>query len=339
MNGGYERCDAANENNTMTDQQKRRIAREAAQWILSLQERPDCTETQTAFHQWHQQSADHERAWRCAEQLQGKLTSLPENLAMPALNRSKRMSRRDVLQALTLLIMAGSGGWAFRHSGTGTALFADYRTAAGEQKQVRLSDGTRLHLNTATALDLIEEEQHQWLHLHAGEIHIETSELAAKKPLTVVTRHGTMTPVGTQFTVRQDEGLHTREHSETHLNVQQGAVLLEPRHADKAITVNAGQMIHFSDHGTGELRAIHPAQNSWREGVLRVNNQSLGYFIRELSRYKSGILRCESEVADLRISGVFRLNNIDQILTALPETLPVTVHYRTGLWVTVASAR
>ncbi|KAG1060900.1 hypothetical protein G6F40_018041 [Rhizopus arrhizus] len=70
-------------------------------------------------------------------------------------------------------------------------------------------------------------------------------------------------------------------------------------------------------------------------GVLYANQLRLDAFASELGRYRSGVLRCDPEIAHLRISGAFQLNDTDAVLAALPATLPVQVRYRTAYWVTI----
>ena len=41
----------------------------------------------------------------------------------------------------------------------------------------------------------------------------------------------------------------------------------------------------------------------------------------------------------LRITGAFQLDNIDATLGALPDTLPVSVVYRTRWWVGIVAPR
>jgi len=51
--------------------------------------------------------------------------------------------------------------------------------------------------------------------------------------------------------------------------------------------------------------------------------------------YRHGYLGCADDIADLRLSGVFRLEDTDKLLTVLTQTLPVRLQYRTRWWVTV----
>ncbi len=61
----------------------------------------------------------------------------------------------------------------------------------------------------------------------------------------------------------------------------------------------------------------------------------LADFLAEVSRYRNGRLACSEAIADLRLSGVYRLDDTDKLLELLTRTLPVEVHYRTRWWVTV----
>src|SRR3546814_7179572 len=52
-------------------------------------------------------------------------------------------------------------------------------------------------------------------------------------------------------------------------------------------------------------------------------------FLNEVGRYRQGYLKCAASIADLRLSGVFRLEDTDKLLAVLPRTLPVQLRYRT----------
>lgn len=82
---------------------------------------------------------------------------------------------------------------------------------------------------------------------------------------------------------------------------------------------------------------IDPQAGAWSQGVLFARNQRLADFAVELGRYRRGLLRCAPEVANLRITGAFQLHNTDAVLAALPDTLPVSVVYRTRWWVSIVA--
>jgi transmembrane sensor len=71
--------------------------------------------------------------------------------------------------------------------------------------------------------------------------------------------------------------------------------------------------------------------------VLYAEEMRLADMLAEVARYRSGVLRCDPAVAQLRVSGVFQLDDTDRILAVLAQTLPVRVDARTRYWVTVTS--
>jgi transmembrane sensor len=64
-------------------------------------------------------------------------------------------------------------------------------------------------------------------------------------------------------------------------------------------------------------------------------NMRIADFLAELDRYRSGLLRCAREVAELRVSGVFSLRDTDRALQNLALSLPVNIVYRSRYWVSV----
>jgi transmembrane sensor len=102
-----------------------------------------------------------------------------------------------------------------------------------------------------------------------------------------------------------------------------------------ALQLNAGQQITLQASGAGAVSAFDAKMPGWRDGVLMAQNQPLGDFLRELSRYRSGLLRWEPALESLRITGSFRLDDTDKVLALLAASLPLEVHSRTRFWVTL----
>ncbi|MNW08973.1 fec operon regulator FecR [compost metagenome] len=74
---------------------------------------------------------------------------------------------------------------------------------------------------------------------------------------------------------------------------------------------------------------------AWVDGLIVTRDMRLADFLKEVNRYRRGYLVCASDIADLRLSGVFRLEDTDKLLAILPRTLPVQLRYRTRWWVTL----
>jgi transmembrane sensor len=72
---------------------------------------------------------------------------------------------------------------------------------------------------------------------------------------------------------------------------------------------------------------------AWARGLLLVNDMRLADFLAEAGRYRQGWLGCDRTVADLRLSGVFRLDQPELMLRNITHLLPVAIVERTRWWV------
>lgn len=320
----------------------RSIARQAAQWLVKLHDEHVSAADIAACARWRAAHPEHERAWQRAEAIGGKLAGLPGGVALQSLGRSNRVERRAVLKTI-LLLMSVPVGYASYRTLPWQQWSADLRTAAGERRTVTLADGSKLILNTSTAVDVRFDSEQRLLHLHAGEIFIETAraplskELQAgtNRPFIVRTAQGNVRALGTRFVVSAAD-THPQLAPSTNVTVLEHAVEIRPAVAvERTRIIEAGQQIRFT--GT-TIDAPQPADRyatAWVDGRLIVNAMRLDDFLAQLGRYRSGLLRCDPDVAALRITGAFQLDNTDGILNALPDTLPVAVLFRSRYWVTV----
>lgn len=311
----------------------RAIAREAARWLTSLYE-GQSAEDIAACKRWRSADPEHERAWQRAQRINEKFGIVPPEVGLPALGRKVRVDRRRAIKTLLVLMMAAPVGYASYRYAPWIALSADYRTAKGERREIVLADGSRVHLGTDTSIDVVFDGRQRLLRLHGGEIEVSTgsdSGQSTYRPFIVQTMHGHIRALGTRFVVRRDEGAPN-----TRVSVIEHAVEIRPQAAsDKRIVLNAGQQTRFTEQGIAAIEMADPHVADWVNGVLFANKMRLDEFAAELNRYRPGLLRCDPAVADLRITGAFQLDNTDNILNALPDTLPVEVLFRTRYWVTI----
>lgn len=308
------------------------ILDEAADWLLQLHDGAVKESDRIACERWRQRSPEHARAWARAELLMNKLGGLPPGLAMPALRRPANVGRRAAVVKLALLLAAvpaSWGAWRFIDEQEWTA---DYRTAVGERRDLRLADGTRLALNTATAIDVHFDEKHRTVALREGEILVETApDIAAKhRPFSVNSIQGNMEALGTRFSVRQRDAL-------THIAVLEGAVRITPEDAKAAQQVlQAGQQTTFTKRNVQASIDADDSVIAWMQAMLMADKMPLGDFADELSRYRRGIVRVDPTLANLRISGAFPVGDTDQTLSMLVSTYPIDAATRLGgRWITL----
>ncbi|PZX02295.1 FecR family protein [Pseudomonas sp. 478] len=284
------------------------------------------------FAKWHAAHEEHARAWRQLGMLDQRF-SVASGPARTALLQSRESIRRRVRKL--------GSGVASIVAVIGLALFAgdrylpidywlaDQRTATGEQRTLRLTDGTLINLNTHSAVDVRFDEKQRLIILQEGEILVETGH-GDTRPFIVETREGSMRALGTRFLVkREDEG--------TRLSVLKSAVAAHPGASAEEQILREGQQVLMRSNGLGPIVALTLGADAWTRGMLVVDNTRLEDLVHELGRYRRGYLGVAPEIADLRITGSFPLHDTDLALSALLPTLPVQIEQHTPWWVTVAA--
>ncbi|THF63544.1 DUF4880 domain-containing protein [Pseudothauera rhizosphaerae] len=299
----------------------------AAHWYVQLNDRDAGADVRQAWQAWLAADARHRRAWERMQALERRLGGLPRDIVVPTLNGA-RAGRRRTVKLLALLLAGGAAGLAARQSTPWQLATADHRTGTGEHRRIELADGGTLDLGTASAVDIDYGPGLRLLRLHAGEILVRTA--SDPRPFEVRTGQGRIRALGTRFSVRSDGDGRTR------VAVFEHAVEIRPAHADgPPLRLEAGQRADFSAQAADAPRPVDAGQAAWAEGKLVAIDQRLEDFLAELARYRPGILGCDPAIADLRLSGAFRLADTDAVLDNLAASLPVRVRYRTRYWVRI----
>ncbi|EJM73250.1 Fe2+-dicitrate sensor, membrane component [Pseudomonas sp. GM49] len=309
---------------------------EAADWLIRLSE-GELSETERAeWECWKISTPDRGRAWARAQLLQTKLGGLPASLAMSALDRPSSPERRAALGKLAMILAILPAGWGSWKLAESQQWSADYRTTVGQQRELTLADGSKITLNTDTAIDVLFDASQRLIHLREGEILVQTaadiSPLA--RPFLVSTRQGRMQALGTRFTVRE---LQPR----THLAVLDGAVKVElaENRQGTPLVINAGQRTDFSSKTFGGVTAVDRYIGAWTQGLLMADKMRLADFVAELTRYRRGFVRLDPAIADLRISGAYPISDTQRTLNMLAQTYPILVSgHLNGFWVMLSPA-
>lgn len=299
----------------------------AAHWYVQFQSQTPTAAERLAWQQWLNGDPSHQAAWNQMEQLQRSLGALPQDFTRRALSTTQQ--RRQVLK--WMLVMGGTGclGWNVQqHTSLGNVR-ADYRTSVGERRRIALADGTRIDLNTSTAIDVIFDGRQRLIRLREGEVLIHTGKLGGHTPFYVETRQGRVQALGTRFTVRQLP-------DSTRVGVLEDRVSVAPGdRPNHARLLDAGESADFDRQNVGLGHTYSGSQAAWVDGQLIVLDARLGDVIEDLARYRPGVLKCDLASARLRVSGTFRLDSTDAVLANLQATLPIQVKYFTRYWVSV----
>lgn len=225
----------------------------AIAWAIKLEFNQPSSATRQAFEEWRQVHALHALAWQRVQSLRQDFQAVPDGLVRNALQmvearrEAAHVGRRQALRLLMLTGVAVTGGWILRDSLGWQHLIADVATRVGEQRTLRLDDGTVVVLNTDSAVSFALEAARRRVVLRRGEIMITTGpdrDFAGPRPFWVDTPFGAMQALGTRFVVRL-EGDRAR------VGVQDGAVRMYPVRGGAAATARVGELVADRRRGHG----------------------------------------------------------------------------------------
>ncbi|GLO13398.1 sensor [Pseudomonas putida] len=301
----------------------KRVLAQAVDWYVRLHDSAASDSTRSEWRAWLAADPQHARAWQRIEQLQQRLGQAPAGLAGATLEQA-RQQRRAAMKMLALLLGVGVVGWRGYQV---SPWRADYSTGVGLRRHFTLVDGSRLVLGTDSRVDVQFDGLQRLILLRQGEVLVETAKDA--RPLSVQTAEGRVLALGTRFTVRQGAGI-------SRVTVEAHAVEVQPRLATgQILRIEAGQASSFTADTLGPLLPAVAQGSAWTQGMLVVVDWRLADVLAELSRYRPGYLGCAPEVAGLRLSGTFLLDDSEGVLANLEDSLPVRVRRLTRYWVRV----
>lgn len=313
------------------------VVDQAVEWLVRLGAAGAADPCRDQWRQWRAAHPEHERAWQHIEavdrRLQRGMHGLPAGAARHALDAPASAARRRALRLMSVIVLAG-GGWSAYRTLPWREWSADLQTARGQQRSTVLADGTQLQLNTATAVDVQYDATQRRVRLLDGELFITTAADVQQpaRPFVVQTVAGHIVPLGTRFSVRRDG-------DSVQVAVIEGAVELQPGgYRDRAVRVAAGQAARFSARDAEVAQPLRD-ETAWTQGVLVATDMRLQDFTAELARYQRGHLGCDPQIAGLRISGVFPLDDPERTLQALTEVLPVRITRLGWLWIRIIAAQ
>ncbi|UHC81190.1 FecR domain-containing protein [Pseudomonas sp. NIBR-H-19] len=313
------------------------IVEQAIQWQVRLRFNQADEQTQRTFEHWLQERPEHVLAWQRVETLGDELTGVPAQLARQTLDGTHHgLRRRESLKLLGILATVGTAAWLGRDYTPVPAMLAQQRSSTGEQRRFQLDDGSHIQLNSDSAVDSDFDAQRRLLILRRGEIIVNVGadqHSPQARPFWVQSRDGIMRAHSSRFLARElDDG--------TLVAAKEGSVTVFPGSSQTSASrsVQAGHQLLFTSNGVQMFRDKGLDLWSWGDGVISARNMRLSDFIGELSRYRSGVLRCAEEVADRRVSGTFQLADNDQVLALIAQSLHLHIDYRTRYWVTVTAA-
>lgn len=304
----------------------------ATRWYVLLRSGEATAADWQRYHHWRAADPRHDALCRQLETRLGvfqvaQAQGVSGKVLQQALDAPS--SRRHVLQ----VALAGAGvamGAALLSKPMGLAdLTADIRTGTGERRTVTLADGSELLLNAQSAADIQFDPQRRLVRLREGELLARVAS-DRNRPFLIQTEQAQVRAFGNRFVLRERQG-------QGQVVALDGALEID-RQSGERLQLAAGHEVHFDRAGFGPVQVSSAGATAWIDGFLQVRDRPLAEVIDALRPYHTGVLRLDPSVAGLRVSGLYRLDNPQQILDTLARTLPIHITRRTGLWVTVNAA-
>jgi transmembrane sensor len=267
-----------------------------------------------AAHESHRQEFDMARRfWNAAGN--AEVAGFPEVDAARAYRPSRAAPHAVAVAATVALVAIAAGSWLLGERTGGET----YRTAKGESKTIALADGSRILMNTDTELVVNVTSRVRTLTLHHGEALFTVAHNADPRPLEVHARGGRVRDLGTEFAVdaRADAAVVT---------VLEGLVEVSTNGETRPRWLAAGERVVYRDGGdVSEVERVDAhAATAWREGRWVFKGVALDEIAEQISRYHDVDLQVgDAELARLKLSGTFKINDLDGLLAAIEATLPV----------------
>jgi transmembrane sensor len=322
---------------------QRRLNEEAAGWLLTLQDAPT-RESEAAFRVWLTRSADHMQTFL-------EISAMDRDLdGMDAQRRINLDALTDEVRAhtganvLTMDVEPPSASavktprfrpWqrpamaAAAATILGVALWlaltngSRYSTEVGEQRTVKLEDGSMVHLNVRSRIAVDFTSRSREVRLLEGEA-LFTVERDGARPFTVLTGAATVRVLGTQFNVY-------RKSAATTVSVLDGRVRIS------AEVFGAGEEadVGSDGHVTRRENPNVPRAVAWRERQLDFAHTPLVTVIEEFNRYNELQLRIADPQLQFReLEGVFNADEPQALLDFLGQEKDLRIERR-GMVVTI----
>ena len=320
------------------------VLAEAGVWIAKLHGDARGRALEIGFRRWLLAHPDNARAFEMATAVWDESENLrrlvPFRPVTQVVRRSMWRPIAATLACAMVLVIVGIV-W-FQYAGV-------ISTNVGEQRQLVLQDGTRVFLNTDTAIKVRYDETARRVELRRGEALFNVAK-QSDWPFIVVAGDRQVKALGTSFVVRKDaqrvavtlvEGSvlvspvrpAIAELVQPAIQTQAPVEQTSPTAADRnsgEFTLAAGQRLTFSAGSATRLDTPSVEKTTaWRRGQVILDDTPLKAAAAEMNRYnESKLVVEEPEAAALLINGLFQAGDSSHFANAVAEAYGLTVIQR-----------
>ena len=301
------------------------IQMEASRWVIDARTSEDWSDDdQAALDRWLNASVAHKVAYLRAEHAWGRSARAaalkqPEKERAPA-NTTRKFPFLTLKFAAAIGAIAVIGLVAAQFLGQG---YTTYRTPVGGRQLLKLSDGSRLELNTNSVVRIAKHSADREVIVDRGEVYFDVKH-DAKRPFVVYAQGRKILDLGTKFLV--DEHPDRLE-----IAMVEGRVRLAPPMGSdaRAMNLTAGDVAVATAHTTTISKSTPDALSdalSWRSGVLVFHHTALASAVAEFNRYNDyKVVVADTGVGKLEINGKFRTTDITMFADVAADVLGLHV--------------
>ncbi len=293
---------------------------EANRWFFRLRAEDVSPEERQAFHEWLEQGPARRKAWTDVNVLtqalrQQALASYGNSGGPPKQSSNKYgASFSRLIPAAFIAIVATTGVFIGRDLIIDWR--ADYLSGVGKRSAFILEDGTKVELDSNTALKVDMTKVERRITILRGEAFFDLAR--DERPFVVAAAGGEIRDVGTAFDV--DEG------DVSTVSVETGLVDVRlSSKPDDQLRLMAGQSVNYGTEGLSKIRAIDfDADVAWRHGKIVFRQQKLSDLVTKLNRYRRGrIFIINPWIRNEVVSGTFNIDQPDSAIEALKSLLGI----------------
>lgn len=285
-------------------------ARHSGEWTAADERR---------LENWLAEDSAHRHAWQRVSQLWQMAGALPLRPASNPARHQPHFLRRHapVFAGLAVMLLLAPLGLHLWYGKTQTV-----STRMAQQKTIDLPDGTSIMLDADSELTFQFGYGQRRATLARGEAFF-TVQHDARRPFEVIAGSGRIVDLGTRFDVDIRNGV-------VNVAVLEGKVGIS--HAKGETELIAGQGAGYDAGGAiTPIAAVDDSVAIWREGKRVYRNIPLGEVLQVMHRYLPVSFELtDPALAQLRVSGVFRVTDLHAFLATLQTSFPVHARWLDG---------
>lgn len=308
-----------------------KVEQEAASWFLAMQQPDISDKDKAAFMQWLKAGPNNQSEYfRLRKIWQALPEALAQSTAVKQLTPKSTSAETTVKEkpktirlwhyasaACLCLALLIAQPWS-------EPIAAEYYASqAGQTRLIELTDGSTIKLNNQSKVIIEYSKQQRLIRLVNGEAYFTVTK-AKNRPFIVKHDNYHFTALGTEFLLRINQSIK--------LIVTEHSVAVNDNNGRNAVVKEASGIAIST--GINKEKSWQTLPNNkreqllaWRKQQLIFTKQPLREVLVELDRYLQGSIHLsDANMANEPITGIFTLDNPENVLKLITEVLGLTLY-------------